>query len=200
VKRLIINPETLSQKEVYKLLIGSVVPRPIAWVSTVSQDGLYNLAPYSFYNVVSRNPPMLGISIGPGVGEREGTEKDTLANIRSEKEFVINVVSHSVANQMHISSGSFQRDVSEFEEVNVTPGKSSIVKPPLVKEANINMECKLEKIIPLGSDFLVIGRLVQYHIKDDLYENGRINLEKLQPVGRLAGNYHLIEKMFDLPK
>ncbi|MGW6384908.1 flavin reductase family protein [Peribacillus butanolivorans] len=197
---MFIDPETLTPKEIYKLLIGSVVPRPIAWVSTVSRNGVYNLAPFSFYNVVSRNPPMLGISIGTGVGERNGTEKDTLTNIRSEKDFVINVVSNKVANQMHLSSGNFQPEVDEFKSVNVTPMESKIVKSPLIMEADIKMECRLEKIIELGSDHLVIGRLVQYHIIDDLYCDGKVNIGKLQPVGRLAGNYNLVENIFLLPR
>ncbi|HEU5140123.1 MAG TPA: flavin reductase family protein [Bacillales bacterium] len=197
---MIIDPNDLTPKQMYKLLIGSVVPRPVAWTSTVNRDGLYNIAPFSFFTVASRQPPMLCISIGPGDGEREGTIKDTLINIRSQKEFVINVVSLPLANQMQKTSEAFGADKDEFTEAGLTAEKSVIVKPPRIKEAAIQMECKLEQIIPLGSDHLVIGRLLKYHIRDDLYyENGKVDLEGLKPVGRLAGNYTVVEKLFKLP-
>ncbi len=196
---MIINPENLTTKENYKLLSGSVVPRPIAWVSTVSNEETYNLAPFSFFTVASRQPPMLVISIGPGVGEREGTVKDTLSNIREQMEYVINIVSAPLGNEMHRTSENLTSDVDEFSYTGLTPAKSMIVKPPRVKEAQINMECKLHDIIELGSDHLVIGQVVQFHIRDELYENGRINLERLAPLGRLAGNYSPIETVFSLP-
>ncbi|HEX6922514.1 MAG TPA: flavin reductase family protein [Bacillales bacterium] len=197
---MIIDPNDLTPKQMYKLLIGSVVPRPVAWTSTVNKDGLYNIAPFSFFTVASRQPPMLCISIGPGDGEREGTIKDTLINIRSQKEFVINVVSLPLANKMQKTSEEFGAAKDEFREAGLTPEKSAIVKPPRIKEAAIQMECKMEQIIPLGSDHLVIGRLLKYHIRDDLYyDNGKVDLEGLQPVGRLAGNYTVVEKLFRLP-
>lgn len=199
VTGMIINPDNLTAKENYKLLIGSVVPRPIAWVSTVSNEGKRNLAPFSFFTVASRKPPMLVISIGPGVGEREGTVKDTLRNIRDQKEYVINIVTASLGNEMHRSAENFSSDIDEFTYTGLTPVESAMVRPPRVKEAPINMECKLHDIIKLGDDHLVIGQMVQYHVWDELYEKGRINLEKLAPLGRLAGNYSLVETVFSLP-
>jgi flavin reductase (DIM6/NTAB) family NADH-FMN oxidoreductase RutF len=196
---MIIDPSTLTSKEIYKLLIGSVVPRPIAWVSSISEEGTYNLAPFSFFTVASRQPPTLCISIGPGVGKREGTVKDTLANICAVKEFVINVAPFPLANAMHISADNFEPEVNEFSQVGVTPEESVIVRPPRVKESPINMECKLDRIIPIGQDTLVLGQMVRFHVRDDLYSNGRIDLEKLQPIGRLAGNYSLVETLFELP-
>ncbi|MFD1356920.1 flavin reductase family protein [Fictibacillus halophilus] len=195
------DPKELSEKDVYKLLIGSVVPRPIAWVSTISIEGVVNLAPFSFFNVASRNPPMLCISIGPGVGEREGTEKDTLVNIRNQKEFVINVVPSSLGNEMQKTSENLPSDVDEFEAAGLTTLDSTIVKPKRVKEAPIQMECQLEQVIQLGSDHLVIGRMVRYHINDDYYlGNYKVDLEKLQPLGRFAGNYSESTKFFSLPR
>jgi flavin reductase (DIM6/NTAB) family NADH-FMN oxidoreductase RutF len=195
------DPKELTEKDVYKLLIGSVVPRPIAWVSTISTEGVVNLAPFSFFNVASRNPPMLCISIGPGVGEREGTEKDTLVNIRNQKEFVINVVPSSLGNEMQKTSENLPSDVDEFEAAGLTTLDSTIVKPKRVKEAPIQMECQLEQIIQLGSDHLVIGRMVRYHINDDYYlGNYKVDLEKLQPLGRLAGNYSESREFFSLPR
>nr|WP_231619563.1 flavin reductase family protein [Fictibacillus sp. 5RED26] len=191
----------MTEKDVYKLLVGSVVPRPIAWVSTISKEGVVNLAPYSFFNVASRNPPMLCISIGPGVGEREGTEKDTLVNIRNQKEFVINVVTSTLGNEMQKTSENLPSEVDEVEAAGLTTLDSTIVKPKRVKEAPIHMECQLEQIIQLGSDHLVIGRMVRYHINDDYYlGNYKVDLEKLQPLGRFAGNYSESREFFSLPR
>lgn len=195
------NPTDLGEKQVYKLLSGSVVPRPIAWVSTISESGVLNLAPYSFFTVASRNPPMLCISVGPGVGEREGTEKDTLVNIRSQKEFVINVVSVDLGNQMQKSSENFSPEVNEFEAVGLTPIESLAVSAKRVKEAPIQMECKLHQIIPLGTDHLIIGQMVHYHIQDEYYlGNYKVNLEKLDPLGRLAGSFSEMKGLFTLPR
>jgi len=195
------NPSELEEKQVYKLLSGSVVPRPIAWVSTISESSELNLAPFSFFSVASRNPPMLSISIGPGVGEREGTEKDTLVNIRGQKEFVINVVPTFLGNEMQKSAENLPSSVNEFAAAGVTPIDSVIVEPKRVKEAPIQMECKLEQILELGSDHLVIGRMLRYHIDEDYYlGNYKINLDRLQPLGRLAGNYSEMSSFFHLPR
>jgi flavin reductase (DIM6/NTAB) family NADH-FMN oxidoreductase RutF len=195
------NPAKLGEKEVYKLLSGSVVPRPIAWVSTISESGVLNLAPFSFFTVASRNPPMLCISVGPGVGEREGTEKDTLVNIRSQKEFVINVVTVELGNPMQKSSENLPTEINEFQAAGLTPIDSHIVSAKRVKEAPIQMECKLEQIIPLGTDHLIIGRMVHYHIEDEYYlGNYKIDLEKLDPLGRLAGSFSEMKGLFHLPR
>ncbi|HZG73528.1 MAG TPA: flavin reductase family protein [Chondromyces sp.] len=195
------NPEELSPKNMYKLLTGSVVPRPIAWVSTISEDGILNLAPFSFFTVASRQPPTLCISIGPGVEEREGTVKDTLVNIRSTNEFVINVVSTDLGNQMQKSAENVQSEIDEFEIAGLTPIDSDLIRPKRVKEAPIQMECMLERVIQVGTDHLVLGRVVNYHIKDEFYlGNYKVNLEKLRPLGRLAGNYSECMEFFHLPR
>ncbi len=196
-----LNPSELKTKDVYKLLTGSVVPRPIAWVSTLSEDGGRNLAPFSFFTVASTKPTILAISIGPGTGERQGTEKDTLANIRSQKEFVINVVSSSLGNEMQKSAENVPAEVDEFEHAGLTPVDSMTVQPKRVKEASIHMECKLHQIIPLGSNALVLGEMTHYHINDDTYlGNYKVDLEKLSPLGRLAGNYSESKEFFKLPR
>jgi flavin reductase (DIM6/NTAB) family NADH-FMN oxidoreductase RutF len=194
---VIIDPSDLDPRSVYKLLIGSVVPRPIAWTSTVSRRGVRNLAPFSFFTVASRNPPMLCISIGP---RPEGDlSKDTLSNIEETGEFVVNIVSLSLSNTMHESSKSHPPEADEFEKAGLTPAPCEVVKAPRVEEAGVSMECLLDRVLPIGSDHLVIGRMVRFHVRDELYENGRIDVASLDPLGRLAGDYTKVETFFDLP-
>ena len=142
---------------------------------------------------------MLCISIGPGVEEREGTVKDTLANIRSQKQFVINVVSSNLGNEMQISSKNVASHINEFEMAGLTPTESTKVRPPRVGEAAITFELELDRIINLGSDHLVIGNIVYYHIKDEYYlGNYKVDLEKLRPLGRLAKDFSEINHVFSL--
>ncbi len=194
---MVIDPDTLDPQACYKLLIGSVVPRPIAWTSTVSRDGVRNLAPFSFFTVASRQPPMLCISVGPRP-ERD-LDKDTLSNIEQTGEFVINIVSLSLSNTMFESSKNHPPEADEFEKAGLTPAPCEVVGAPRVEEAGVSMECLLDRILPLGTDSLVIGKLVRFHIRDELYENGRIDVSGLDPLGRLAGNYTKVETIFDLP-
>ncbi len=198
---LIIDPSDLDLQSCYKLLIGSVVPRPIAWTSTVSWEGTRNLAPFSFFTVASRQPPMLCISVGPPP-ETEGGErsaKDTLSNIEETREFVINIVSLPLSNRMFESSKDHSPETDEFEKAGLTPAPCEVVNAPRVEEAAVSMECLLDRILALGTDHLVIGRMVRFHVRDELYEDGRINVAKLRPLGRLAGNYTKVETIFDLP-
>jgi flavin reductase (DIM6/NTAB) family NADH-FMN oxidoreductase RutF len=195
---VILDPVELDPQSRYKLLIGAVVPRPIAWTSTVDKDGVRNLAPFSFFTVASRNPPMLCISVGPRV-QRPPDTKDTLSNIEETGEFVINIVSLPLSNTMHESSKNHPPEADEFEKAGLTPAPCEVVGAPRVEEAGVSMECVLDRVLELGTDHLVIGRMVRFHVRDELYENGRINVEKLQPLGRLAGNYTKVETIFDLP-
>ena len=198
VKALIIDPETLDARSRYKLLIGAVVPRPIAWTSTVSREGIRNLAPFSFFTVASRNPPMLCISVGPRA-ERPPDTKDTLTNVEETGEFVINIVSLPLSNTMHESSKSHPPEADEFEKAGLTPAPCEVVGAPRVAEAGVSMECVLDRVLALGTDHLVIGKMARFHVRDELYEDGRINVAKLRPLGRLAGNYTKVETIFDLP-
>ncbi len=196
---MIIDPAQQTSKENYKLLIGSVLPRPIAWVSSVSAGGELNLAPFSFFTVASRNPPMLIFSIGEGVEARAGTVKYTLTNIRERGEFVVNIVSASLANEMAKTGEHVAPEIDEFDYVGLTPVSSEVVSVPRVKESPVSMECELVQVIPLGDDHLVIGKVLRFHIQDDLYDKGRIDTTKLAPIGRLAGTYSPVESMFTLP-
>jgi len=195
---MIIDPSELDTTSVYKLLTGAVVPRPIAWVSSRSRDGVLNLAPYSFFNVASRQPPMLAISIGPRT-DGEDYAKDTLTNIRESQEFVINMVSLSLADAMHESAINYPPEVDEFERAGLTPAPCEVIDTPRVAEARISMECTLEHLLKLGTDHLVIGRMHRYHVDDELISHGRIDMQGLDPLGRMAGNFTKIESLFDLP-
>lgn len=196
---MIIDPSKLDPTSVYKLLIGSVVPRPIAWASTVSPEGVANLAPYSFFTVASRNPPTLCISVGERL-DGEPMPKDTLRNIEETGEFVVNVVSLPLSDAMHESAKEHPPGADEFEAAGLTVAPCEVVKAPRVLEAAVSMECVLDRIIPIGTDSLVLGRMVRFHILDDLYGGtGRIDVSGLDPLGRLAGDYTRVETIFDLP-
>jgi flavin reductase (DIM6/NTAB) family NADH-FMN oxidoreductase RutF len=194
---LIIDPDTLDPRSRYKLLVGSVVPRPIAWTSTINSKGVCNLAPFSFFTVASRNPAMLCISVGPRV-ERPPDTKDTLNNIVQTEEFVINIVSLPLSNAMYESSRNHPPEADEFEKAVLTPAGCEVVAAPRVEEA-VSMECVLDRVLELGTDHLVIGRMVRYHVREELYENGRIDVAKLRPLGRLAGTFTKVETIFELP-
>ncbi len=197
---MIIDPSDLDPQSCYKLLIGSVVPRPIAWTSTLSQKGIRNLAPFSFFTVASRQPPMLCISVGPRNADGgNAPAKDTLDNIKATQEFVINIVSLALSNTMYESSKSHPPEADEFEKAGLTPAHCEVIRAPRVEEAGVSMECLLDRVLPLGTDHLVIGRMVRFHVRDELYKDGRIDVAGLDPLGRLAGNYTKVETIFDLP-
>ena len=141
---------------------------------------------------------MLCISVGPRQGDG-GPTKDTLENIEGTGEFVINIVSLALSNTMHESSKNHPPEADEFEKAGLAPAPCQVVNAPRVGEAGVSMECQLDRVIPLGSDHLVMGKMVRFHVKDELYEDGRVNVEKLQPLGRLAGNYTRVETIFELP-
>lgn len=193
---VIIKQSEFSERKVVKLVKGTVVPRPIAWISSVGKSGIPNLAPYSYFNVISHDPIMFIISIG--LGEKIGKDhKDTLANIQESGDFVINMVSASLAEHMQISSTIFPKDVSEFDEAKLTPAKSELVTAPRVEEALISMECKLDRVMQIGDFNQVIGELVCYHMNDEVYLDGeKVNYAKYDPIGRMAANYTHVRDLF----
>jgi flavin reductase (DIM6/NTAB) family NADH-FMN oxidoreductase RutF len=186
----------------YKLLIGSILPRPIAFVSTQSAEGILNLAPFSFFTGVCSNPPTLLFC--PMIRGSDGHRKDTLLNIEKTGEFVVNVVSEAIVERMNQTAAEVPPEVNEFELAGLTPAPSLTIKPPRVLEAPVSMECKLQQIIPVGtgeagSGAVVLGTILQFHIRADLYKDGRINTEALKPVSRLAGAaYAPVRDMFEL--
>lgn len=190
---MIYDPTEHPLLETHKLMIGSIVPRPIAFVSTLSKDGLENLAPFSYFNGICSNPP--SIMFCPARRGYDGKTKDTLNNIRDTEEFAVNIVSEDFAEQMVSTSTDFEPEVNEFEVSGLTPEPCQKIAPPKVAEAKISFECKLNQIVPVGNEgpgggFVIIGTIVLFHIDDDVYEDGYINLGKLRPIGRLAGNMY----------
>ena len=190
---MIFDPTKIPFQETHKLMIGSIVPRPIAFVSTRSKDGKNNVAPFSYFNGVCSKPPT--IMFAPARRGWDGEEKDTLINIRDTEEFVVNIVSEPFAEKMVLCSTDFDSDVDEFGMSGLTPVTSQKVAPPRVGESKVSFECKLNQIVEIGdgtagSGFVVIGSIVLFHIDDDVYDNGRILLNKLQPLGRLAGSWY----------
>ena len=200
-----IKTDNLEWRDAYKLLQGSVMPRPIAFVSSQDENGNANLAPFSFFTVISANPMMVCFS--PMRRGTDGAKKDTLANIESTKEFVINIVSEEFVQQMNDCATEYASDVDEFKASGLNKIDSVAVKPSRVKESKVHLECVLDQVLHFGGEeagagSLVIGKVVHVHVADELYESGRINSEKLNPVGRLAGaTYTLpLAKTFELQR
>jgi flavin reductase (DIM6/NTAB) family NADH-FMN oxidoreductase RutF len=197
---MIIDASTLDPAHAYKLLIGSIIPRAIGWISTISPSGIANLAPISFFTAVGRQPPMVSISLQP---RADGvTLKDTFRNIRDTGEFVTNLVVLPQAHQMHRTAFEFPSEVDEFDAVGLEKAACEAVKVPRVKDAPISFECKLDRIIKMGDigDHVVFGEVVRFHIRDDIYmAGGRIDTGALAAVGRLAAEYTLVESVFTTP-
>ncbi|WP_078428274.1 flavin reductase family protein [Alkalihalobacterium alkalinitrilicum] len=173
----------------YKLLIGSVLPRPIAFVSSLSKNNIANLAPFSFFMGIGAEPMMLAFSV---MRDHENISKDTLVNVEETKEFVVNIVGEKIVNQMNECATNFQPEIDEFEVSGLEKEPCDLVRPPRVKESDVSLECVLDRVINFGegpgSSSLVIGKVVMIHVNDEIYANGKINTKELQPIGRLAGN------------
>lgn len=190
---MFIDCEKTAPKQIYEILVNAVVPRPIAWVSTRGKNGVSNLAPFSFFNVFSANPPVLGFSPGlKRAADGKAVLKDTLQNVLDTEEFVVNIVSGPFAEKMVKTSANFSADVSEFDAVGLSAADSLYVTPPRVLESPINLECKLFKIVEIGSSNLVLGRIVCIHIDNSVITDGQIDVLKLQPVARLGGEWYSI--------
>lgn len=172
-----------------KLLSGSVIPRPIALISTLQENGKVNMAPFSWFNMISGNPPMVSVSV------RYDTDiqKDTSRNIIREKEFVVHIISVDFLEKANKTSVSLSREESEVEYANLTLIDSSSIKTPGIKEAKVRLECELVTHLELDSTDLIIGKVKTFQIDEEIYDNGKILLEKLNPVSRLSGKrYGLI--------
>lgn len=185
-----VQPDQLPHREFYRILISAVAPRPIAWVSTLN-DGHLNLAPFSFFNVVSAKPPLLGFSPSLRQVDEQPAPKDTLRNIRETGEFVVNVVTFAVAEAMNLSSGDYDSSVDEFALTKLTTRPSQVVRPPQVAESPISFECKLNQIIDFGTEppsgSLVMGEIVCVHLEESVLKEGRLDPDALDLIGRMGG-------------
>jgi flavin reductase (DIM6/NTAB) family NADH-FMN oxidoreductase RutF len=190
---LSIDPTQIPTKDLHQYILGAVAPRPIAFASTISVDGVPNLAPYSFFNAFSSNPPILIFSSNRRVANN--TTKDTLKNVEETGEVVINVVTHSISRQMALASIEYGPEVDEFVKAGFTPLPSERVKPFRVAESPVQMECVVDKILPLGDDGgagnLIFCKIVMMHISEDiLTETGRIDPHKIDLMGRMGRFYY----------
>lgn len=186
---MIFKPQELSPSQIYKLLIGGVLPRPIAWVSTVSLQGHINLAPFSFFTVASANPPV--ICFNPMYNDR-AMAKDTLNNIRQQGEFVVNTVSAAQLAVMSKSCHDLPSDVDEFDYAGVAKAPSEVVTPPRVADSIVSYECRLNQIIDLGdqalSGHLILGDVVAIQVADSALFEGKIDSDQLDAIARMSGN------------
>ena len=179
-------------REIYHLCIGLVTPRPIALVSTISADGLPNLAPFSFFNLVSANPPV--VALAPALRPNR-QPKDTLVNIRATGEFVVAIVTEAIAEPMVRAAGDLPAGQSEFDFSGLTPIAASRIRPALVRESPANIECRLRQVVELGdgpgAGNLILGDVLALHVADWLLEpDGRVDPHKLRTVGRLGGQWY----------
>ncbi|MBO1264892.1 flavin reductase family protein [Proteiniclasticum sp. SCR006] len=183
-----IDPGKNSERENYKLLIGTIIPRPIAFVTTLGEGGVVNAAPFSYFNVVSSSPPLISLSIQ----RRKGELKDTARNILREKEFVVHGVDEENVDEVNETAASLPSWESELKLTKLTLLESDLVKVPGIQESKVRMECRLVQHMPLGDGDeigadLFIGRIVRFHIDEKVYEKGRIDPHALSPMSRLAG-------------
>jgi len=197
------DPNELDYSAVYKLLTGAIIPRPIGWISSVSEDGINNLAPFSYFNAVGDDPPHVMFSAGRG----NNTNKDTLNNVLNTKQFVVNMVTEALTEKMNLTAQSVPSHVDEFALAHIDSIQSIKVKPLRVKESPITFECELVHHYFLedhknGGACIIIGRIVLMHFDESvLMDNYKINLENYKPIARLAGsNYAKIGEIFSVKR
>ncbi|PSQ49165.1 flavin reductase [Halobacteriales archaeon SW_6_65_15] len=193
-----IDPEEVSS--MYRTLAGAVVPRPIAWVSTTDPEGVDNLAPYSFFNVVAVDPPVVMFAPVDDSDSPEGL-KDTPRNVRETGEFVVNVVTESVAEAMNETSATLSPGESEFDRADLTRAASRVVAPPRVAESPVAFECSLYEMLDVGDSSMVLGGVEWVHMDDDVTTDGKLDVQKLDAVGRLSGSlYATTENRFSMER
>lgn len=183
-----VDKDSLDTETSYRLLVGCVVPRPIAWITTLNPDGSVNAAPFSSYNYVATSPPMLAINIAT----RDGEIKDTARNILATGEFVVNVVNEDSIDLMHKSAANYPRNISEAEVLGIELLPSRDVKPPRISSTPIQMECRFDQKVVLGKGIntLFIGEVVAFHLSDKIYDGRRVDSQKIRPVARLGGPFY----------
>lgn len=203
---LSINPKEIEIPKLHRYLLGSIGPRPIAFASTIDSKGNVNLAPFSFFNVFSANPPIMIFS--PARSGRTNTTKDTYNNVKEVPEVVINVVNHEMVHQMSLASSPYASDISEFEKSGFTALNSEEISPPRVKESPVQFECKVNDVIELGNQGgagnLILCEVVRIHIEEELLDdNQMIDQHKIDLVSRMGGNWYCRadkNSMFEIKK
>lgn len=192
-----IDPSKNKERDNYKLMIGSIIPRPIAFVTSLAEDGTLNGAPFSYFNIVSSNPPMISVTV-----QHKGNEKkDTTRNILNKKEFVVHIVDEDNVEKINETAANLPSNESEVLAAGLTQKPSAIITVPGVEEAKIRMECRLEKAVEFEGCDLIIGKIVQFHISKDIYEDGKIDPRGLNAVSRLAGSsYAKVGEIFDMER
>lgn len=201
-----IDPKEIPVPEMHSYLLGAVVPRPVAFASTMDKEGNINLSPFSFFNCFGANPPILIFS--PSRRGRDNTTKHTYENVLEVPEVVINIANYNIVEQMSLASTEYPKGVNEFIKTGLTPEPSEIIKPPRVKEAPVSFECKVSKVMPLGKEGgagnLVICEVLLMHIQTKILdEQGKIDPYKLDAVARMGGNYYCRvqgDSIFEIPK
>jgi len=184
-----LDPAQIAPNDIYKLMIGMIVPRPIAFVSSVDLAGIRNLAPFSYFTACSSNPPVVCFCTAVRTSPRP--YKDTLLNVEATGEFVVNIVSEEFAGQMNLCSADVPPEIDEFELSGLTPLASDLVKPPRVAESKVQMECRLHQIVRVsdqpGGGILVLGEVLRFHVLESLLDGYKIDPDKLNAVGRMGG-------------
>lgn len=198
-----IDPHEIDHRSVYKLLTGIVVPRPIGWISSISENGTPNLAPFSYFNAVGDDPPHVMFAAGRG----QNSNKDTLNNVLATKQFVVNMVTEELVEQMNMTAQGIPPHESEFDLAKLTPIPSLKIKPPRVKESPISMECELVHHYTLednkyGGSTILVGKIIMFHVDENvLLEDYKINIDTYKPVSRLAGaNYSKMGEIFAIKR
>jgi len=195
-----VDGEKLDTATAYKLLVGCVVPRPIAWITSVDDEGRVNVAPFSSYNYVATTPPMVAVNIALRAGD--GAIKDTARNITASREFVVNVATEANMEIMHQCGQEFPPDVSEAEALGLALLPSRHVRAPRIAVAPVQMECRLDQAVVLGAGIntLYIGEIVAFHLREDVYDGNRVDSTRLRPIARLGGPYYgALGEIFERP-
>jgi flavin reductase (DIM6/NTAB) family NADH-FMN oxidoreductase RutF len=190
-----VDPAALSPREAYRLMISCIIPRPIAFVTTLSRDGATNLAPFSFFNGVSSDPPVVSLAVA---SKKDGSRKDTWRNIEETGEYVINVVVPELMDAVIVGAKELPHGVSELEMSGLKTLPSTKVKPPRLEASPINLECTLLRIVEVEETALILGRVVMVHAKDEIVDGGRVDPKRLTFVGRLGDDlYCRVNDLFE---
>jgi flavin reductase (DIM6/NTAB) family NADH-FMN oxidoreductase RutF len=192
---MIVDPASVPERQSYRLMISAFIPRPIAFVSTRSRSGIDNAAPFSYSMGVSSRPMVLGVSIG----ERDGRPKDSARNILDTREFVVNLVTESLAEKMNLASADFAPDVSEFDEAGLTRAPSVAIQPPRILESPVNFECRLIRAVRVADNFVFFGEALRLHVDDRILTDGLVDVRKLRAIGRMGGpQYCRTQDVFEM--